>query len=81
MYLCHVAWMICVGVVMCLGSFLCSWYVGSIRVAARIDRAVSSLWWGRGLSPLCSFACTVVTLSIWRCVCAVGVLRVSSISV
>ncbi len=41
MYLCHVAWIICVGVV-CLGSFLCSWYAGSDRVDARTDRALSS---------------------------------------
>jgi len=54
-YLYHVAWMICVGVV-CLGSFLCSWYAGSVRVDARVDRAVYILWRGRGLSPLCSFA-------------------------
>ena len=73
--------MIYIGVVMCLGSFLCSWNVGSISVAARVDRVVSSLGWGRGFSPLCSFACTDVALSIWSRVCHDGVVLVSSILV
>jgi len=58
---------------------LCSWDVGSISVVAKVDRAVSSLDWGRGLSPLSSFAFTVLALSIWSCVCPDGVVRVSSI--
>ena len=73
--------MIFVGVVMCLGSLLCSWYVGSIRVVARDARARSSLWWNRGLSPMCSLSCTVFTLSIWSCVCPDGVVRGYSILV
>jgi hypothetical protein len=73
--------MICVVVVAGLGSFVFSWDVGSISVAARVDRAISSLGWGRGLFPLSSFACTVVTLSIWRCVCPDGVVCDSSILV
>ena len=81
MYLCLVSWMICDGVVMCLGSLLCSWFAGSISVAARVDRVVYSLGWGRGLSPLCSFACNDVTLSIWSCVCPDFIVSVSSILV
>ncbi len=55
--------------------------VGYISVAARVDRAMSSLGWGQGLSPLCSFACTAVALSIWSCACPDDVVRVSSIFV
>jgi hypothetical protein len=55
MYLCHVSWMICVGVVMCLGSFLCTWNGGSISVSARVDRAMPSLglWGGTGVCLRC----------------------------
>jgi hypothetical protein len=60
---------------------VCSWDAGSISVAAGVDRAMSSLRWGRGLSPLRSFACTVVTLSIWSCVYPENVVRDSSILV
>ena len=80
-YLCHVSWMICDVVVVGLGSLMCSWDAGDISVAARVDMAVSSVGWGRGLSPLCSFACTAITLSIWSCVCPDGVIRVYSILV
>ncbi len=55
MYVCHVSWMICDVAAVGLGSLVCSWDDGSIRMASRVDRAVSSLGWGRGLSPLCSF--------------------------
>jgi len=34
----------CFGVVLCLGGLLCSWDAGSIKEAARFDRAISSLW-------------------------------------
>jgi hypothetical protein len=61
-YLCHVSGIICVDVVMCLGSFLCSWNASSISVAARVDRAVASLGWGRGLSPL--YRCYVKYLEL-----------------
>jgi len=81
MYLCHVACMICVGGVMWLGSLVCSWDAVSIRVAARVDRAMSSSWLGRGLCPLCSYACTVVTLNILICVCPEGVVLISRILV
>ena len=73
--------MICDVVVVGLGSLVCSWDDGSVSVAARVDRAVSSLGWGRGLSPLCSFACTAITLSIWSCVCPDDVVRDYSILV
>ena len=73
--------MICDVVVVDLGSFMCSWDASSISVVARVDRAVFSLGWGRDLSPLCSFVCTAVALSIWSCVCPDGVVRVSSILV
>jgi hypothetical protein len=72
---------VCVVVVIGLGSFLCSWDAGSVSVVARVDRAMSSLGWGRGLSPLCSFACIVVALSIRSCVCPDDVVRDSSILV
>ncbi len=45
MYLCHVSWRICVGVVVCLDSLLCSWCVGSISLTARVHRSMSSLVW------------------------------------
>ena len=64
-----------------LGSLVCSWDAGSVSVVARVDRTNSSLGWGRGLSPVCSFACTVVALSIWSCVCPDDVVCVSSILV
>ena len=73
--------MVCVVVLIGLDSFVCSWDAGSISVAARVDRSMSSLGWGRGLSPLCSFACTVDTLSIWSCVCPDDVVRDFSILV
>ena len=61
MYLCHVSWMLFYVIFVGLGSLMCFWDAGSISVAARVDRAESSLGWGRGLSPLCGFACTAVT--------------------
>ncbi len=64
MYLCHVSWMIYVCVVVCLGNLLCSWVAGRCTLAARVDRVVHSLVWGRDLSPLCSFACTADALRI-----------------
>ncbi len=64
MYLCHVSWMICVRVVVCLGSLLCSWNANSTSLAARVDRALPSLVWGRDMSPLCSFVCTAVAFNI-----------------
>ncbi len=73
--------MVCVVVVDGLGSFVCSWDAGCISVSARVDRAIYSLGWGRGLSPLCSFARTVVTLIICICVCPDCVVRDSSILV
>ncbi len=73
--------MICVCVVVCLGNLLCSWTAGSNSLAAVDNRVVPSLVWGRALSPLCSFACTVVALSIWSCVYPDGVVRFSIIVV
>ena len=43
MTLCHVLCMVCVVVVVGLGSFVCSWDAGSVIVVARVDRANSSL--------------------------------------
>ncbi len=71
--------MICVCVVVCVGSLLCSWDVGRCSVVDRVDRVVSSLVGGRGLSPLCSFACTAGELRILSCVRPDYVIRVSSI--
>jgi len=68
-------------VVLGLRSFVCSWDAGRVSVVARVDRAMSSLGWGRVLSPLCSFACTDVALSIRSCVCPDDVVRDSSILV
>ena len=73
--------MVCVVVVIGLGSCVCSWDAGSVSVVARVDRAVSSLGCGRGLSPLCSFACIVVALCIRSCVCSDDVVLDSSILV
>jgi len=73
--------MVCVVVVVGLGRFLCPWAASSGSVVARVDRAMSSLGWGRGLSSLCSFACTAATLSISSCVCPDDVVRDSRILV
>ena len=81
MNLCRVSYMVCVVVVNGLGSLICSWDAGSVSVVARVDRANYSLGWGRGLSPVCSFACTAVALSIWSCVCPDDVVCVFSILV
>ena len=59
--------MVCVVVVVGLESFVYSWDAGSMSVVARVDRANSSLGWGRGLSPEYSFACIAVAFSIWMC--------------
>ena len=61
--------MVCVVVVIGLGSLVYSWDTGSVSVVARVDRPNSSLGWGRGLSPVCSFAFIAVAFSIWICVC------------
>jgi hypothetical protein len=73
--------MFCVVVVIGVGSFVCSWDAGSVSVVARVDMAMSSLGCGRGLSPLCIFACIDVALSIRSCVCPDDVVRDSSILV
>ena len=71
--------MVCVVVVIGLGSFVYSWDDGSVNVVDRVDRANASLGWGRGLSPVSSFACIAVAFSIWVCVCPDVVVCVSSI--
>ena len=48
----HVSCMVCVVVMVGLGSLVCSWDVGSVSVVARVDRAMSSLKKGRGC-PRC----------------------------
>ena len=68
-------------VVIGLGSFVCSWNAGTVSVVARVVKAMSSLGCGRGLSPLCSFACIADVFSIKSCVCPDDVVRVSSILV
>ena len=73
--------MVCVVFVVGLGSLVCSWDAGSVSVVARVDRAMFRLGWGRGLSPLCSFACTIAALSIRSCVCPDYVVCDSSILV
>jgi hypothetical protein len=52
MYLCHVSCMVCVVIVVGLGSLVCSWDAGCVSVVARVDRAISSSGRGRGLSPV-----------------------------
>ena len=69
MNLCHVSCMVCGVVVIGLGSFVYSWDAGSVSVVARVDRANSSLGRGRGVSPVCSFACIAIAFSIWICIC------------
>jgi hypothetical protein len=78
MYFRHVACVIRVCVVGFWGSLWCSWDARSVRVAARVDRSVPSLLVGRDLSPLYSFACIVVALSMWNRVCPCGVIRFSN---
>ena len=73
--------MVCVVVVIDFCSFLCSWDAGIASVVARVDRAMSSLRWGRGLPPLCSSACTAVALSIRSCDCPGDILRDCSLLV
>ncbi len=73
--------MVCVVVVIGLGSFVFSWDAGSVCVVTMVDRAMSSLGWDRSLSPLFSFACTVDALSIRSCVCPDDVAIDSSILV
>jgi hypothetical protein len=73
--------MVCVVDVVGLGSFVYSWDAGNVSVVARVDRANSSLGWGRGLSPMCSFACIAVAFSIWICACPDVVVCDSSILV
>ncbi len=68
MKLCHDSCMVCVVVVISLGSLVCSWDAGSVSVVASVDRANARLGCGRGLSLECSFACTVAVFSIRRCV-------------
>jgi hypothetical protein len=80
-YVCHVSWMVCVVAVIGLESFVCSWNAGSVSVVARVIKAMSSLGGGRGLSPLCSFACIAYAFSIRSCVCPDDVVRDSSILV
>ena len=65
MYLSHATWMTWVCVIASLGSFRCSWDVGSVDVVVRVDIDVSRLAVGRVLSPLCSLACTVVVFSMY----------------
>jgi hypothetical protein len=50
-------------------------------VDLRVDRAMSSLMWGRDLSPLCRFACTAIALRILSYACPDGVIRISCIVV
>ena len=73
--------MVCVVVVIGVGSFVCSWDAGSVSVVARVDKVMSSLGCCRGLSPLCSFACIAIALSVRSCVCPDDVVRDSSILV
>ena len=60
------------------GSFRCAWDVGSACVIAKVEMALSSLVLGRVLSPLCSFACTTVSLSLCIFGCPCDVVRVSN---
>ena len=64
MNLCRVSCMICVVIVVGLGSVVCSWYAGDVSVVVRVDMASASLRCGRGLSPVCSFAWIAIALSI-----------------
>jgi len=50
--------MICVFVVVSLGSFWCLWVLGSVKGALRVDSVVLKLVGVRVLSPFCSVAWT-----------------------
>ncbi len=50
--------------VMALGSFLCSWVIGRIRVVMSVNRASSRLLLMRFWSPLLSLACIAFVLSM-----------------
>ena len=78
MYLCNLACMIWVCVVVSLGNFKCAWDAGSTSVASKVELALSNLAVGWVLSPLCSFACTAATLSMCICGCPCGVVRFSN---
>jgi len=73
--------MIWVCVVVSLGSFKSACDDGSASVAAKVEMALSSLVVDRILSPLCSFACTAATLSMYICGRPCGVVRFSNNSV
>jgi hypothetical protein len=71
--------MMVVDAVVCLGSFLCSQCDGSVRVAARVDRAVASLLLGRDWSPFGRLASVADVLLMWTCVDPVGDAFVSGV--
>ena len=56
--------MVCVVVVIGLGSFVYSWDVGSVSVVARVDRGNSSLGWGRGCPRCVVFRVSLVRLVV-----------------
>ena len=70
--------MTCVCVIAYLVSLWCSWDSGSASDDLRIDSAASRLVVGRGLSPLCSLACSAVALSFYIWVCPCGGVQFSS---
>ncbi len=81
MYGSHVGCIFFVLYVIVLGSFLCSWVVGRIRVVLSVDRASSRLLLIRFWSPLLSLACISFVFSMWTFVCLVGVVCFSRIGV
>ena len=54
--------------VMALGRFLYSWCDGKVRVVLSVYSASSRLFFGRCLSPLCSFACIAFAVSMYMSV-------------
>jgi len=64
-----------------LGSVLCSWSVGRLRVVLSVDIASSRLLLMRCWSPLLSLACIALVFSMFTSVCPADVVCFSRIGV
>ena len=71
----------CVLFVVGLGSFLCSWFDGRVRVVRRVDMASSRLLLMRCWSPHLRLAWIALVLSMRTSLCLVGVVCFSRIGV
>ncbi len=75
---------VCIGCILFevdLGSFLCSWFDGRVRVVHRVDMASSRLLLMRCWSPDLRLALIAFVLSMCTSVCLVGVMCFSRIGV